>query len=177
MTEKHLARLLVREFVLHPELVEEFDLENHLSSLDLSTEELLLSQPERVEISPEVAEALTELLSKRWRRKPLYLLKTTARLLEDADTDEAKYLRFCHSALCHGILGDADHAEKCLLEAAAIDDQRPLHHHIYALIHGLRGEAEKALFELHLAIERQPGEENLPRIYFTQQHFTEALSN
>lgn len=168
---------IIREFLSRSELLEEFEVAKNLQKMEVPADALLSSTDEELQISEELAEALTTLLSKRWRKKPLYLLKTTTRLLEGAETEEEKYLRFCDSAICQTIAGDADQAEACLLEAAAIDDQRPLHHHIYALLHGLRGESGKALFELHLAIERGPEEETLPRIFHTQKHFTQELSN
>lgn len=166
MTELTFETLLVREFLASPQLMDEFEVAETIGSD-------LVNSP----VSSEAVEAVTELLSKNWRKKPVSLRRRMFHLLEGLKSDDDKYDRCCQSAICQAITGDTEQAETCLLEAADIDDERSYHHHIYSLVHGLRGERDKALFELHLSLERGPEEGTVGRILQTQKHCAELSAS
>ena len=166
---------LTLEFLARPSFIEPFSLEKNLEaeglSLPASGNHLL---DKAKELKP-YKTFLEDLLSKRWRKKPLFLLKTDHRLLEGADKEEEKYERFALSALVQLLAGEYDRAEECILKAAELRDDLPLHHQIYAFYHGLNSEPDQALFELHLAIERLPEAAHLTRIFAAQKAFEDFI--
>ena len=160
-----LQRVVYREFLLEPELLEEVGLDGLPSTVAS-----LLGCPEGEALTRLVESPLLEALSLD-QLKTLMIIRdmslvsrTAAALSAELKQREIGYDHCCRVALCYAVIGSLGHVFSALRAAASKNDQFARHHYLYGLILGLQGDVDRARWELGMALQHEPYEEGRSRI-------------
>jgi tetratricopeptide (TPR) repeat protein len=165
MRAEQLKRLLFREFLLEPDLY-------HEAGLERLPEELgeLLGCPADQAIGQGAAEPFLanfelERLQQLLAIRDMTLTSRTAAAVAAELKDPAvDYDACCRRALCYAVAGLYAHATAALRAAAAKHGDWARHHYLLALMLGQEGPPERAMEELHLALQHEPYEDGRIRI-------------
>ncbi len=158
--EQTLRRMILREFLLEPDLYREVGLDRLPAQLGG-----LLGCPAERAISGLLAgETLDatplESLEPLFAIRDMALVSRTASSLAvELKQPEGPYERCCRTALCYGVARMTSHVYAALRAAAGKDDSWARHHFLYGVILGLEGSRERALWELDMALRREPYED------------------
>ncbi len=166
--------LLMRELILDPVLVEEFNLQEVLEDdeRDLSVSSVL-SALDRGESVRDLG--LEKSLKKVLKRKTLSAFsRDMAKKLESADKDTKAYEMYCQVAVCDGVARAPARAAKSLEEAASIQGGWARHHHLMGLIQGVRDNLDDAQQNLQTAMENEPFYNGKVRVRQALQYCEEA---
>jgi hypothetical protein len=83
---------------------------------------------------------------------------------EDLKHADVSYDQCIRAALCYGVAGMEAHVFSALRAASSKRDDWARHHFLYGLMHALGNNRERALWELEMALEREPYEDGRARI-------------
>jgi hypothetical protein len=162
---ERIQRLIYREFLSTAELYRECGLDGlphalaTLLKTDASTAiDQLLTDPllDRLEL-PQLNKSLAI-------RDMALVSQTAASVASELKAAHIDYDACCRRALAYAVLGMTAHVFSALRCAAAKNDQWAQHHYLYGLLLGLEGNHERALWELDMALEREPYEEGRRRV-------------
>jgi hypothetical protein len=160
-----LQRMLLREFLLEPELLAETGLEGlpaRLATLLAVAEADAVARLTANELlEPLSLEQLQELLA---IRDMALVSRTPAAVAAELKDPPVSYERCCRTALCYAVIGSSGHVFTALRAAAGKNDSWARHHYLYGLILGLEGNEERARWELDMALRIEPYEEGRARI-------------
>lgn len=170
MVSDTLNRLIYREFLLSDGLYREAGLEQLPAKLGQSIGAPPSEAIERLTASPLLealdVEALQHLLAVR----DMALISRTAAAVSSALKDPAvSYDQCCRLALIYAVAGMNGHVYAALRAAAAKEDTYARHHYLYALLLGIEGDYDRALWELEMALEREPYAEARVRLRFAAE--------
>ena len=178
MARSSFDELLLHEFLLEPELVDEFGIAEAMrkrvgsdgATLTMLSGNMVFGEP----ISAVVLTVVQKQVSKL--HNTATITRSVADILATLKSESDKYHSCCRSAICYGVVGKPSRAIKPLLVAASVNDNWARHHHNFGLIQGLENNLEEAQFELHLALEREPYEDARMRIQEAQRICAEMLT-
>jgi hypothetical protein len=160
-----LQRMLLREFLLEPELLAETGLEllparlaPLLAVAEADAVARLLASPR---LEPLSLAQLQELLT---IRDMDLVSRTPAAVAAELKDPAVSYERCCRTALCYAVIGSSGHVFTALRAAAGKNDGWARHHYLYGLVLGHEGNDERARFELDMALRAEPYEEGRVRI-------------
>ena len=165
MRAEKLKRLLFRELLLEPDLF-------HEAGLDRLPDQLaeILDCPAdqavgRAAADPLLAnfefEQLQGLLS---IRDMTLTSRTAAAVAAELKDPEVTYDTCCRRALCYAVAGLHAHAMAALRTAAAKHGDWARHHYLLGLMLGQEEPTERALEELHRALQHEPYEDGRIRV-------------
>lgn len=160
-----LQRVVYREFLLEPGLMEEVGLEGLPATLAS-----LLACPEENAVDTLAAGPLLDALSLDQLRTLMIIRdmslvsRTAAALSAELKQDEVTYDHCCRVALSYAVIGSQGHVFSALRAAASKNDRFARHHYLYGLVLGLAGDADRARWELGMALQYEPYEEGRARI-------------
>lgn len=162
-----LQRIVYREFLLEPTLLEEVGLEDlpaRLAALlGCQADEavaLAVRSPLLKALTVEQLRGLTAI------RDMAFVSRTAAALSAELKEQGASYNRCCRTALCYAVIGSHGHSFSALRAAAAKNDGWARHHYLYGLTLGQQENLDRARWELGMALESEPYEEGRLRIRF-----------
>jgi len=163
---EQLQRLVYREFLLEPELYIEAGLEDLPRRvgelLGCSSAEAL----ERLTQQPNLEELTVEQLGRVLAIRDMRLVsRTAAAVAADLKEPGVSYDACVRTALCYAVAGMEAHVFSALRAAGAKRDDWARHHFIYGLMHAVSDNRERALWELEMALQREPYEEGRARIH------------
>ncbi len=163
-TEK-LQRILFREFLLEPGLLEEVGLEEVPSRLATLLECDKDRAVETLVESP-LLEALdlNQLKGLLVIRDMTLVSRTAAAVAAELKDPKVTYDQCCRAALVYGISGRDGHVFSALRVAGGKNDSYARHHYFYGLILGMKGDLDRARWELGMALQNEPYEEARIRI-------------
>lgn len=160
-----LLRLLYREFLLEPELYLEAGLDTLPERLGqligCPAAEALVRAVERERLEALDVGRLRELLA---IRDMTLIGRTAAAVAEALKQDDVSYEQCVRAALCYALAEMEAHVFSALRAAGSKRDDWAKHHFIYGLMHGLGDNRERALWELDMALAREPYEDGRLRI-------------
>ena len=160
-----LQRVLYREFLLEPGLLEEVGLDRLPATLAS-----LLGCAEQEAIGNLTASLLLEAVSLDQLRTLMIIRdmslvsRTAAALSAELKQDKISYDHCCRVALCYAVIGSEGHVFSALRAAAAKNDRFARHHYIYGLMLGMQGDVERGSWELDMSLQYEPYEEGRGRI-------------
>lgn len=160
-----LKRLLYGEFLLEPELY----LDAGLDDLPQRLGALVGCPPdeaiERVSHQPGLDQVdLTALSSLLSIRDMALTGRTAASVAEQLKQPDVSYDQCIRTALCYAVAGMEAHVFSALRAAGAKRDDWARHHFIYGLMNAIANDTERALWELEMALQREPYEDGRARI-------------
>ena len=158
--DEALGRLLYREFLRVPRLYHRAGMpklpESVASLINCPVERALDKLAADPLLSALDYETLVGLLTVR---DMTVIARTAADVATELRKQDVSYDDCCATALCFAVAGKYPHAYAALRCAASRDDDWAKHHLIYGLVLGLQGQHNRALWELGLALTREPYEE------------------
>jgi hypothetical protein len=162
---EQLRWLLYREFLLEPELYAEAGLHDLPRQLAARVGCAAAEALERVaQCSAPEPISLGELTQWLTIRDMQLTSRTAAAVAEELKQPTASYDQCIRMALCYAVAGMHAHVYSALRAAGAKRDDWARHHFVYGLMNGLSGDAERALWELEMALQREPYEDGRARI-------------
>lgn len=158
-------RMVYREFLLEPHLYLDAGLNllaNQLGKLlDCAAKEAL----DRLTQSPDLKGVSIDQLRELLTLDDTGLVSSTPEsVAQQLQGPEASYDQCIRSALCYAVAKMKAHLFEALRAAAEKRDDWARHHFVYGLFHALDGNDERALWELEMALAREPYEEGRARI-------------
>jgi hypothetical protein len=160
-----LQRVIFREFLLEPDLLEEVGLDalpdTVASLLGCSEDEAVGRLTEHPLLD---SLSLDQLRTLMVIRDMSLVSRTAAALSAELKQREVSYDYCCRVALSYAVIGSHGHVFSALRAAAAKNDQFARHHYLYGLILGLQGDIDRARWELGMALQHEPYEEGRTRI-------------
>lgn len=158
-------RMVYREFLLEPHLY----LDEGLHRLPQQLADLLGCAPrealDRLTQSPDLEGVSIEQLRQLLKLDDAGLLSSTPEsVAQQLQGPEASYDQCIRAALCYAVAKMEAHLFEALRAAAEKRDDWARHHFVYGLFHALDGNDERALWELEMALAREPYEDGRARI-------------
>lgn len=164
-SRERLQRTVYREFLTEPGLAHEVGLESLPTKL---ASRLGCSADEAVEklLEAPFLEALTlaQLQQLVAIRDMALISRTAAALSAELKEPEVTYEACCRTALIYAAAGMEPHVFAALRAAAAKHDEWARHHYLYGLLLGMGGDADRAMWELGMALSREPYEDGRIRV-------------
>ena len=158
-------RLIYREFLLEPELYLEAglrDLPERLGELmGCPARDALDRIAQGIHLDAVDIERLRALLCIEDRELTESTPESVAQQLGGPEVSYDKCIR---SALRYAVVGMRTHVFAALRAAAQKRDDWARHHFVYGLLHGLEDNRDRALWELNMALAREPYQEGRERI-------------
>ncbi|MCA9666921.1 MAG: hypothetical protein KC503_15085 [Myxococcales bacterium] len=173
--ESTLTRLIYREFLLEPDLYREAGLEQLpakiAQAIEVSPSEALSRLTASPLLEPLDLETLQHLVAVR---DMAIISRTAAALSHDLKEPAVTYDQCCRQALIYAVAGMNAHVYAALRAAASKEDSYARHHYLYSLLLGLEGDYDRALWELEMALEREPYAEARVRLRFAAEVIEKA---
>lgn len=162
---EQLQRIIYREFLLEPGLLEEVGLEQLPSRLATLLATTAAEAVPRLLASPFLEPLTLEQLQDLIAIRDMALVsRTAAAVAAELKDPGVSYERCCRTALCYAVIGSQGHVFSALRAAAGKNDTWARHHYLYGLILGLGGDPQRACWELGMALANEPYEEARQRI-------------
>lgn len=157
MPHEILTRITLREFLLEPNLYKEVGLEQLPAKLAQLLDVPAPQAIDELTRSPLLDALDVETLEHLLAIRDMGLIsRTAAAVAAELKGDDVTYDHCCRRALVYAVAGMTSHVYTALRAASAKDDSYARHHYLYALILAVEGDLDRALWELEMALEREP---------------------